>query len=76
MNTDITALQDQVAATRTTIDSAVLLIKGIADRLDAAGTDAEALQSLVTDLRGSTAALATAVVANTLTPGVPVDPVW
>lgn len=59
---DLTA---QVAANSVAIDSAIVLINGIADRIAAAGVDPVALAALVTELRDKDAALATAVQANT-----------
>lgn len=58
-------LQADVAAEDTVIDSAVALLKGLKDALDAAGTDPVALAALKTDLEAKTAALAAAVAANT-----------
>lgn len=60
----------QVAANGTVIDSAVVLINGIADRIAAAGADPVALAALVADLRAKDAVLSAAVAANV----VPVPP--
>lgn len=58
---DLTA---QVAANRTVIDSALVLINGIADRITAAGTDPAKLAALTADLKSEDDALASAVTAN------------
>ncbi len=63
---DLTA---QVAANKTVIDSALVLINGIADRIKAAGTDPAALKALTDNLKAEDDALAAAVTANT--PPVP-----
>jgi hypothetical protein len=62
---DLTSLQQQVAENTQVETSAVTLIKGIADRLKAAGTDPVALQTLQDQLHASAAALAAAIAANT-----------
>ena len=59
------ALAAQVAANKTVIDSAIVLINGIAARIAAAGADPAALAALVDDLKASDSALAAAVAANT-----------
>ncbi len=59
---DLTA---QVAANKTVIDSALVLINGIADRIKAAGTDPAALKALTDSLKSEDDALAAAVTANT-----------
>ena len=59
------ALTAQVAANRAVIDSAVVLINGIADRIKAAGVDQTALDALVADLKSEDDTLAAAVTANT-----------
>lgn len=61
-------LQAQVAANKTVIDSALVLINGIADRIKAAGTDPAALQALTDSLKAEDDALAAAVTANTPAP--------
>lgn len=58
-------VQADVAAEDTVIDSAITLLKGLKDALDAAGTDPVALAALKTDLEAKTSALAAAVAANT-----------
>ena len=62
---DLTA---QVAANKTVIDSALILINGIADRIKAAGTDPAALAELTASLKSEDDALAAAVTANTPAP--------
>lgn len=59
---DLTA---QVAANKTVIDSALVLINGIADRIKAAGTDPAKLAALTADLKTEDDTLAAAVAANT-----------
>ncbi len=58
-------LQADVAAEDTVIDGAIVLLKGLADALKAAGTDPAKLAALHTDITTKTAALADAVAANT-----------
>lgn len=55
----------QVHSNTSAIESAILLINGIADRIAAAAADPAALDALVTELRGSDERLAAAVAANT-----------
>lgn len=66
---DLTA---QVASNRTVIDSALVLINGIADRIAAAGTDPAKLAALTADLKSEDDALSAAVASNT--PPVPAPP--
>ncbi len=58
-------IQADVTAENTVIDSAVALLKGLADALKAAGTDPAKLAALHTDITTKTQALADAIVANT-----------
>jgi hypothetical protein len=58
-------IQADVTAENTVIDSAVTLLKGLADALKAAGTDPAKLDALHTDITTKSAALAAAVAANT-----------
>ena len=58
-------IQADVTAENTVIDSAVTLLKGLADALKAAGTDPVKLAALHTDITTKTQALAEAVAANT-----------
>lgn len=62
---DLTKLTSDVAANRSAVDSAVTLLKGLKDALDAAGTDPVALAALSASLETETSDLAAAVVANT-----------
>ena len=62
---DLTALTAQVDETDTVIQSAVVLIEGIAAALKAAGTDPAKLAELQTNLKTNADALAAAVAANT-----------
>lgn len=66
---DLTA---QVAANKTVINSALVLINGIADRITAAGVDPAKLAALTADLKSEDDALASAVTANA--PPVPAPP--
>ena len=65
MSIEVDNLTAQVKANSDTIDSAMLLINGIADRISAAGVDASKLNALVTELKSKDDSLAAAVVANT-----------
>jgi len=65
MSKEVDDLTAQVKANSDTIDSAVLLINGIADRITAAGVDPEKLTALTTELKAKDDALAAAVVAGT-----------
>lgn len=58
-------LQAAVAAENTVIDSAIVLIQGLAAALAAAGTDPAALAALKTDIDAKAQSLAAAVTANT-----------
>lgn len=72
MAVDLTALQDEVARNTAVDESAVVLLNGLAvkiqtltDELAAAGADVTKLQEFTDSLRGSSDALAAAVQANT-----------
>lgn len=65
MNTKLDALAAQVKANSDVIDSAVLLINGIAQKITEAGVDQVKLDALVADLNTHDATLAAAVAANT-----------
>jgi len=68
METIMTAVDDlttQVTANSSVIDSALVLINGIAARIEAAGVDPAKLQALVTELKTKDDALAVAVADNT-----------
>lgn len=58
----------EVAETKTAVDSAIVLINGIADRIREAGVDAVKLEALSAELDAKANELAAAVVANTPTP--------
>lgn len=62
---NIDALTAQVAANAAVIDSAIVLINGIAARIDAAGVDPVKLAALVDELKAKDTELAGAVTANT-----------
>ena len=62
---ELTDLQAQVAQNTAVEQSAIVLIQGIAARIDAARTDPAALQALTNELRAMDTQLADAVAANT-----------
>jgi hypothetical protein len=64
----MTALQSQVAQNTSVVQSAIVLINGISDRIKSAGTDPAALQALTAELDSQDQALASAVTANTAAP--------
>lgn len=61
---DLTTLTDQVAATATVEQSAIVLLNGLAAQLAAAGTDPVKLAALQDSLKSNTDALAAALVAD------------
>ena len=65
MSQEFDNMTAQVTANSAAIDSAVVLINGIADRITAAGVDPVKLNALTTELKMKDDALAAAVVANT-----------
>jgi predicted nucleic acid-binding Zn-ribbon protein len=65
MSAELDALETQVTANTSVEESAVVLIKGIAAQLAAAGTDPAKLTALRTSLNTSATDLAAAVAANT-----------
>lgn len=65
MSKEFDDLTAQVTANSAVLDSAIVLINGIADRITAAGVDPVKLQALTTELQTKDAALAAAVVAGT-----------
>jgi peptidoglycan hydrolase CwlO-like protein len=65
MSGTLADLQAQVANNTSVVASAAALLKGLKERLDAAGTDPAALAALSSELAASDQALAAAVVANT-----------
>lgn len=65
MSKELDDLTATVAANDAAIDSAIVLINGIADRITAAGTDPAKLAALTAELKAKDDALAAAVTANT-----------
>lgn len=65
MAKELDELTTEVSETKTVIDSAIVLIKGIKAKLDEAGTDATKLKALSDDLGSKTDELASAVSENT-----------
>lgn len=65
MANEITILEGEVAETKTVMESAVVLLTGLNDRLKEAGTDKVKLAAITSDLDTHTNTLATAVAANT-----------
>lgn len=65
MSIELDNLTNQVKSNSDAIDSAVVLINGIADRITAAGVDPVKLKSLTDELKAKDDALAAAVTANT-----------
>lgn len=63
--TDLTQLQAAVQKDTDVDTSAMTLLKGLKDALDAAGTDPVALKSLSDQLGSNSQALADAITANT-----------
>lgn len=63
--TDLTTLQTEVAENAEVIASAVTLLKGLKEQLDAAGTDPVKLKELSDALDSQTNSLAAAVAENT-----------
>ena len=69
MANELDTLKAEVAETKTVMGSAVVLLQGLKQKLDEAGTDAAALAALSAELDTSTNDLAAAITANT-----PVEP--
>lgn len=69
---DLATLEADVAAETAADQSAIVLLKGLKDALDAAGTDPAKLAALSQSIEANTAALAAAVTANT--PAAPPPP--
>ena len=65
MSIELDNLTAQVKANNDLLDSATLLINGIADRITAAGVDPAKLTALATELKAKDDVLAAAVTANT-----------
>jgi ABC-type transporter Mla MlaB component len=62
---DLTALTAEVARNTEVDSSAIALLNGLAAQIEALKTDPVALQALADTMKGSSDALAAAVVANT-----------
>lgn len=58
-------LKDAVAAESTVVDSAVVLLGTLADKIQATAGDAAAATALAADVRAKTQVLSDALVANT-----------
>jgi peptidoglycan hydrolase CwlO-like protein len=65
MVADLNALRAQVAQNNNVIQSAIVLINGIAARIAQAAGDPAALQAIIDDLNNQDTQLAQAVAANT-----------
>lgn len=65
MSVELDNLTAQVKANSDLLDSATVLINGIADRITAAGVDPAKLTALAAELKAKDDVLATAVTANT-----------
>ena len=65
MSVELDNITAQVHANSDAIESAIVLINGIADRIEAAGVDRAALKALTDELRTKDESLSAAVVANT-----------
>lgn len=65
MSAQLDALTARVAANNDVVQSAITLLRGLKEQLDAAGTDAAALQELSDSLGAQTDQLAEAVASNT-----------
>ena len=68
--TDLTVLTAEVERNTTVDESAIVLLTGLAAQIEALKTDPVALQALADTMRGSSDALAAAMLANT--PAAPV----
>jgi hypothetical protein len=73
-NVELDELQAAVEENTSLDQSAITLIEGLADKIDAAGADKTKLAALTANLRASGSALAAAIAANTPAPA-PADPV-
>lgn len=71
---DLSTLADSVAANGDVVDSAITLLNGLYEQLQAAGTDPAAIAALADELKAQTDALAAAVAANTPVAPAPVEP--
>jgi hypothetical protein len=70
---DLSELTAQVSTNTDVVESAVLLISGLADQLEAAAGDPAAVQDLVNQLRSNNDVLAAAVAAGTPAAPPPAD---
>lgn len=68
----LAALQDEVARNTDVTASAITLIRGLADSLEAIKNDPEKIQSLIDELRTNTDSLGQAVATGT--PAAPTPP--
>jgi len=75
MSKELDDIVAQVKANGDVIDSAIVLINGIADRITAAGTDGAALAALTAELKAKDEVLAASVLANTPVVVPPTEPV-
>lgn len=75
MSKELDGLKEQVAATTALEASAIVLIKGLADKLVTASEDPAAVKALADELHASAEALAAAVTANTEAPAPTPAPV-
>lgn len=64
MAQELVDLQDAVASSRTVTESAITLINGLADKIDAVITDPAALAALTAELRDQASDLSEAVATN------------
>jgi len=69
MSVEMDNITAQVKANNDLLDSATILINGIADRITAAGVDGTKLAALTAELKAKDDVLAAAVIPNT--PAVP-----
>lgn len=65
MSAELDTLTTEVSETNTVVDSAIVLLKGLKERLDAAGTDPIKLKELSDSLNSQQEKLATAIAENT-----------
>lgn len=74
MSAQLDALTAQVQKTTEIQQSAITLIEGLADQIEALKDDPVKLQALATELKAKSDLLAAAVTANTPAPPPPVPP--
>jgi len=65
MSKEVDALTKQIEANKTISGSAIILIQGLAAKIEASKNDPVALQALADSLRADDDALAAAITANT-----------